>query len=401
MSKKLLLVSQLFPSKALPNLAVYNLRKFRDLANHFEVQVAVPVPWIDWLRFGSRSRESASGLDILYFPFLYTPKVGRRFYPVLMRLSFRLFARKLLSPKPDAIVVSWAFPDGVAIAKLASQHEIPFVVQVLGSDVYVHCSYEERRKQVLHSMQMANAVTTVSRALKKELIDMGVSESNVHVSYNGVDHSRFSLSSRVDAKKSLGLDSDFALVLYVGNLKESKGVYDLIEAYRMMLGEDDTKVALVFVGGGECESGLDRKAQRLASEFSESRVTVQGPIPNCDLGIWFNAADVVCLPSYSEGVPNVLTEAMSCGTPIVSTDVGGIGEVVTDEAGILVPPGEPKVLGQALREALDRDWDRRLIYEHSLNFDWDNHAMEVAEIIRESCFTVSSAVDTISTQSNK
>jgi glycosyltransferase involved in cell wall biosynthesis len=69
------------------------------------------------------------------------------------------------------------------------------------------------------------------------------------------------------------------------------------------------------------------------------------------------ACDVFCLPSHSEGCPNVIVEARACGRPVVATNVGGIPEITTPQSAILVPPGSPVELAKCLLEALNRDWN--------------------------------------------
>ena len=70
------------------------------------------------------------------------------------------------------------------------------------------------------------------------------------------------------------------------------------------------------------------------------------------------AADLVTLPSYMEGCPNVVLEALACGRPVVASNVGGIPEILSDECGRLVPPRDSGALAQALASVLDRNWDR-------------------------------------------
>ena len=84
-------------------------------------------------------------------------------------------------------------------------------------------------------------------------------------------------------------------------------------------------------------------------------VSTLGPVPSEEIAGLMAAADVLCLPSYSEGMPNVVLEAGACGLPVVATGVGGIPEVVKDgETGYLVPPRQPERLAEAvIKLALD------------------------------------------------
>jgi glycosyltransferase involved in cell wall biosynthesis len=87
------------------------------------------------------------------------------------------------------------------------------------------------------------------------------------------------------------------------------------------------------------------------------------------------AADLVTLPSHSEGQPNVLIEALACGRPVVASDVGGIPEIVDDACGHLVPPGDVDALAAALADALGRDWDEAAL-SRRFSRSWDAVAAE-------------------------
>jgi glycosyltransferase involved in cell wall biosynthesis len=100
------------------------------------------------------------------------------------------------------------------------------------------------------------------------------------------------------------------------------------------------------------------------------------------LGDWFRAVDLLCLPSHNEGVPNVVLEAMSCGTPVVATHVGGIPEVVPDLAGVLVPPRDRKSLQDALITASERQWNTAEIAAHAARFRWDDNVQRLDRILR-------------------
>jgi glycosyltransferase involved in cell wall biosynthesis len=97
-----------------------------------------------------------------------------------------------------------------------------------------------------------------------------------------------------------------------------------------------------------------------------------------------SAADVLALASEAEGWPNVVHEAMACGTPVVATDVGAIPEMIpSPELGFRVPFGDTGALRDALRMALARDWDRGAIARYAQGRAWDKVAAEVVEVLEE------------------
>ena len=105
-------------------------------------------------------------------------------------------------------------------------------------------------------------------------------------------------------------------------------------------------------------------------------------LPGCafeDVAIWMAAADLVTLPSYMEGCPNVVLEALASGRPVVATNVGGIPEIMSDECGCLVPPRDPVELTRALASVLDKTWDAETISAYRRR-GWEAVASELLEI---------------------
>jgi teichuronic acid biosynthesis glycosyltransferase TuaC len=90
-------------------------------------------------------------------------------------------------------------------------------------------------------------------------------------------------------------------------------------------------------------------------------------------------ADLITLPSYMEGCPNVVMEALACGRPVVAASVGGIPELLNDECGLLVPPRDSRALAGGLVSVLDRSWDSKSISAR-MSRSWDTVAGELLEI---------------------
>jgi glycosyltransferase involved in cell wall biosynthesis len=137
------------------------------------------------------------------------------------------------------------------------------------------------------------------------------------------------------------------IVLGAGRLSPEKGFSVLIDAAASLVGLDRSTGVVLF-GDGPERAELE---QRIASLGLRERFVVPGFRPDLDRLI--GAADVVVLPSFTEGLPNVALEASAAGVPVVATSVGGTPEVITDgETGILVPPGEPAALATGIAELL-------------------------------------------------
>src|SRR5690606_1597256 len=124
---------------------------------------------------------------------------------------------------------------------------LPYVVKVHGSDLNVQANYRLRRPQIATALRGARAVVAVSAALATKVREMGVDAERIHLLYNGVDADRFRPGDRAAARRALDLPQDAPIILYVGNLKESKGCVDLLEAFPAVLARHPG-THLAFVG---------------------------------------------------------------------------------------------------------------------------------------------------------
>ena len=372
---RLLIVSQQFPSNAKPTQAMYNKQQFSALSDRFDIKVLVPVDWISWLRYGKSALSGESPFDVHYVPYFFFPKFFRTLTPRLMSLSIAVRFRRLLRWNPDAVFASWAFPDAVAVRQLLGKSDTPFFCSVHGSDVNLHCLVSSRKRQVVAAFNSANVVFTVSADLRSSLISHGVEPERLIVNYNGVDDNKFFPIERVSARNSLSLPIDREIFLFVGNLKEPKGPFDLLAAFQLLATRGRLEsTTLIYIGEGERRRHLTQLGAELEASCTGLRVSVLGSVPHDQINQWMNAADFVCLPSHSEGVPNVVLEAMRCGIPVIASDVGGIPEVLDPRCGVLVPAREIEAIADGIERARNSEWNPDEIHEYSHRFRWGKHA---------------------------
>jgi len=134
---------------------------------------------------------------------------------------------------------------------------------------------------------------------------------------------------------------------------------------------------LIIAGRGGAYEGEIKKS--IAQCGLDGHVRILGELPPDDLAEVMSASDVVCLASSREGWPNVVHEAMACGTPVVATDVGAVRQMVpSSEHGLVVPPLNEQALEGALLQALQRDRDRSRISTWAQARGWQQVASEVA-----------------------
>jgi glycosyltransferase involved in cell wall biosynthesis len=311
--------------------------------------------------------------------FWYPPGFGRWMHAACLFLSLTLQRLpKFLPGRFDCVLASWAYPDAVAIGALARLSGTPYVVKVHGSDINVFAGEPGRRGQIRWTLKRAAHVLAVSRALSQRLGELGVAADRRQVLYNGVDPQRFHPLPRAQAKRALGHAPNERLLLFVGNLKSSKGCTELLDAFsRLSLVVPQARLA--FAGDGPQAAAL--KAQAARKGVSD-KVRFAGRLQHEELVRWFGAAELLCLPSHAEGVPNVVLESMACGRPVVATDVGGIPEVLPDFAGLMVPANDTGALTAALLRALETPWDEARIVEHARSFDWERNVSTLESLLR-------------------
>jgi glycosyltransferase involved in cell wall biosynthesis len=220
----------------------------------------------------------------------------------------------------------------------------------------------------------------VSDSLRRLALELGASADKTEVVGNGVDTRRFHPVERTAARSKYGLPPDARVLVTVGGLVERKGVHRVIDCLPALLGHHPDLHYLI-VGGdspeGDMRPELDAQVARLGLV---GRVHFLGTLPPDELKWPLSAADAFVLATRNEGWANVFLEAMACGLPVVTTDVGGNREVVCrDELGSIVPFGDASALQRALDAALGKNWERSAIRDYAQGNEWDTR---VAQLLR-------------------
>lgn len=364
--QNLLIISNLYPLPWEPNRATFNKQQFNLLKEKMNVHILVPVAWPEYFKNLNNLTKSES---VTYFPYFYTPKFGRQHYSKMMEWSLMTFTRNAIKEfKPDAILSSWAFPEGVAGEKIARKMNIPFFLKVHGTDINGHGQIPSRAKQITQAANKSNGIIAVSQALKNTMIEMGIEKDKINVIYNGVNKEKFNYDRNVKRDKT---------ILFVGNLKKEKGVMELMESFYNLSLEEEIK--LQIAGNGPMLNEMKKYAK---SHLIDKKVEFLGTVDHEKLPTLMKKAHCLALPSYSEGVPNVVLEAMSCGTPVVSTMVGGIPEVVkTGTTGYLVNPQSSKELTGGLKLTVGKDWNHSNIAKYAMQYNWPSNIKKISNLI--------------------
>jgi glycosyltransferase involved in cell wall biosynthesis len=344
---KVLFFSSEFPWPQQPLRAVFNLRMCESLGPRHDVRIVSPIPWTENL---SPVSGAAGPLDAVYQRYYYPPRVllaeRGRFMWWSVRHRLLSLAR---SWQPDVTLAYWAHPDGEVALRLRERLGIPVVQMIGGSDIHVLKRDPRRFERVSRVLRAADAVITVGSHLADEVRALGVAADRVTSIYRPVDAARFSPGSSPSARALLGL-AHAPTIVWVGRLHKIKGVDILLHAFANLHARMPG-IQLCLVGDGPERQALKTLADGLGVQ---SAVLFTGDIPQADLCQWYRAGDVVVLPSLSEGVPNVLLEAIACGVPFVASNVGGIGEIADSRCDRLVPPSDADALAAALEDVLSR-----------------------------------------------
>ena len=218
----------------------------------------------------------------------------------------------------------------------------PLVLSVRGSEIHLVGS---GMMASLHRLiyNWMDVVVAVSEDIAEHLEALGVPKSKIKVVANGVDR-RFQPADRSVMRERLGLPEGEFIVLFVGLLVPVKGLDLLVGALAELA---DPKPLCLLVGDGPERPGLERQAAELGVG---DHLRFVGRRSSDEIPTWMGAADLLVLPSRSEGRPNVVLEAQACGLPVVATRVGGTPELVCDgKTGLLVESEDVSGLADALR----------------------------------------------------
>ena len=381
---KVLFISNLFPDQQEDYRGQDNANLLHRLSAHCEVRALSTRPCLPSLsprRF--LPREQDAQLRPQFVPYYYIPKVGSLFNHLLFYYSTRETVRRIVNEfAPDVILSSWSYPDSCAIAVMAKSWDIPLVSICQGSDVHMYMAFPLRSQVIKANLIHANTIIPRSHKLGDILLNSGFYPSQIVPVYNGVDTSIFCLSDKVGAKAGLGLEPDAAHLLYVGNFFTVKNPSLLVRSLALVQESfPGKKVRLLMIGEGYLEDSLKSLVEELELVDSVSFHGRKGP---AGVAKFMQASDLLCIPSFNEGLPNVLLESLSCGLPVVSTDVGGIGEVLNDPVcGSLVPSHEPVDYAASVTRRLQMEVDPAYIINFSKRFSWDETVLTYFRILQD------------------
>ncbi len=385
--------SSLFPSPAQPNAGIFIRERMFRVAQHLPLIVVAPAPWfpfqslLRWFKPHFRPdaprRETQLGVEVRRPRFLSAPGVLKHLDGFFMAIgAFATIRRLRGAGQVDIIDAHFAYPDGYAAVLLGKWLNLPVTITLRGTESRLAAD-RHFRPLVARALRGATQVFSVSASLRSLAIELGADPGKVEVVGNGVDLARFAPQDRTSARSALGLTPDAPVLVSVGGLVPRKGMQRVI-ALLPELRKRHPAITYLVVGAGSAEGNTRPALEQQVDQLGlRANVRFLGPKAPDELASILSAADVFVLWTSNEGWANVFLEAMACGLPVVTTDVGGNREVVANaDVGTIVAFEDAQGMMAALSDALARTWDRAAIRAYAERNSWDSRVDRLCEHFR-------------------
>lgn len=393
----LLTFTNLFPNAAMPGHGLFVRDRMRRVAaalgggesesGAWAWHVVAPVPVVPRpLRRGAFVRwaslplaDDAGGVPLHHPRYRHWPGLSKTRQPGRMAAAARPVVQRIAAGGAWVVDAHYLYPDGVAAARVASELGLPYVLTARGSDVNVLAQDPALAPMIAEAARGAAARFAVSEPLARAFEEVA-GGLPVECLRNGVDLERFDDGDREQARRALGLPLDVPIALGVGRLVAGKGFGDAVDALTHDALPGSAHLALVG-DGPERDALLRRARERGVAE----RMILLGSRSGDDVVRAYRAADALVLPSRREGWPNVVTEALACGLPVVAYAVGGIPDILAGGEGVgaAVAPGDPNALAIALSEPLQTPADRSKVRQFATRYSWEAPVQRMAEVLRQ------------------
>jgi glycosyltransferase involved in cell wall biosynthesis len=343
--------------------------------------------WSKWYLDPMVSREN--GMEIIRPYFLYLR--GGKYEGIngiLMHYSLSGLLKNLIEFKKIDLILGYnMIPDGIAAVKSANNLKLPVAFWAIGSDIN-DVAKSNRINYYLSQkcIENSNLILAESKDLENKIHQFSTKPLNVKTFYKGIDVSNFrNLFLKEDLLKKLNLDQGKRYILFVGRLIYDKGIYELAQVFHNITFKyPDFELILI---------GEEIEKKKLEAQFRNygilNKVHFKGVIPYTEIAKYMKLSDLLVFPSWAEGLPNVVMEAMATGLPVVATDVGGIPEILENGVtGLSVPVKNVEKLTEAvMRMITDEDLrDKCITNAKELirdKFDVKKNAFKLVELLRE------------------
>jgi glycosyltransferase involved in cell wall biosynthesis len=382
-------IATLFPNPTRPGFGIFVGNQMRAVAARGDVDLAMisPLglpPWplslkAPYAKLSAIPDQSdIAGLQAHYPRFRLIPKFGGDSNPGRIARAVLPLARQLHAERAfDLVDAQFFFPDGPAAAIVARELGLPLTIKARGADIHYWGARPKALEQMLAAANQAAGLLAVSKALRDDMVALGMPGDRISVHYTGLDRERFHPIDRATARAELLTSLNLAigvgtpLMVTPGALIARKGQPLVIEALAAM-----PDAQLLLAGSGEDESSLRMLARELGLA---ERVHFLGQVSHTLLPTLMCAADVMVLPSSSEGLANVWVEALACGTPIVVPDIGGAREIVKAPSAGRIAARDASAISAAIADILADIPGQDAVAANVAQFSWTANAATMAQ----------------------
>ena len=286
--------------------------------------------------------------------------------------------------KPD-VVHTHSSKAGILGRRAAWSECVPAIVHTVhGMPFHRHQAWPLRKLYIAleqHAAKRCHALPVVSWSMRDQMLQAGVGTSDqYHLVRSGMDVEAFQTPiDRQATRASYGFDANHIVIGTVSRIAELKGHDDLLHAVAPLMQKNE-RLRLLWVGDGWRKDARLALARKLGIA---DRIVVTGMVASSEIPSLIQSCDLLVHPSYREGLPRVVVQAMLAGVPVVATDADGTREVcVPEKTGRLVPIGDVEALRSALQDHLDHP-------------QRSNHWAEEAKALVRTEFTVDAMVDAL------
>lgn len=383
--RHVLVLSTLYPNAVNPRFGTFVARSIEALARRGDWRVSLvnpiglpPLALGRYRALADLPKEAVEGGVTVHRPhFTLIPRIGARRNAAAIARAVLPLAQAIHAEAPfDFVDAQFFFPDGPAAAILARELRLPLSIKARGSDITYWGKEGFARDQMVDAARQAAGLLAVSKDLAAQMAAMGMPREKITLHLTGLDRDRFrpfdhpQLRRQLSDELGFDLSGNAPLLACVGALIERKGQAIAIRAL-----QDIPEARLILIGKGEAEAALRAQAQR---EGLADRVFFAGSIDHDLMPLLLSAADVMVLPTANEGLANAWVEALACGTPVVTCDVGGARELIASETAGRLVARDPQSVAAGVNAILAAPPPREAVAALTEGFSWDANAAALA-----------------------
>ena len=356
------------------------------LSKYFtKVFVISPIPYLPKISqyflssesFGHSLRKDYlyDNVEVIYVKNLYLPfginykKRGEQAY---RKIKDVILKREIVF---DIVHSHFSWPFGYAAANISKDFGCKSFLTIHENREWL--LKEEQEKYVQETWQNLDGIIRVN---KIDLSLLKKYNENVVSIANGYDHNKFASFKAHEKNTERGIDKNLLefikgkkILFTLSGLIKRKGIHDLLQAINILNNKRDDFVLLVGGSGPEKANLL-----RIIEKNKINNCKLLGFLSDDEVLYWMQKCDLFVIPSYSEGNPTTMFEALGSGKPVVSTRVGGVPEILNDDCGILVD-NDADDISKKINDALDNNWNNDKIKQYSKNYTWENIAKKIWE----------------------